>query len=105
MPDPAPGLKYVSQNMDPERPDTFPEEAEWKSPPRTKAPQSLEATTLVTNNNCRKCGHTRTEVVPYCCQWGNPYVDSDASPPDTRTAVMLDVRPRMNKEDEEAYNW
>ena len=65
---------------------------ESDSPPRTKAPPSPEATTPETDDNCRKCGHTRTKVVPYCCQCGQQYVDGSETPPDKRTAVMLDVK-------------
>ena len=48
---------------------------EQGSPLRTKEAPSPEATTPVTDNNCRKCGHTRTEVVPHCCKCGHQYVD------------------------------
>ena len=76
-------------DVDLECPETFPEEDEWKSPPRAhgsipedsrpeaKTIQSPEAITLVIDNNCRRCGFIRTEVVPYC-QCGVSFWDKES---------------------------
>ena len=72
------------------------------SPPRTKAPPSPEATTPETEDNCRKCGHTRTEAAPYCCQCGQQYVDGSGNLPDKRTALMLDTMGLLTAADEDA---
>ena len=116
-PEGPPGLDEFLQDMDLERPETFPEEDEWKSPPRAQgsiledggqeaqAIQSPEATTPVTDNHCRRCGFIRTEVVPYCCQCGETFWDSKRAEsrgensPGKRTAVMLDMRPMLNAEE------
>ena len=55
------------------------------------SPETREATTPETDNWCRKCGHSRVEVVPYCGQCGHRHHDSllstldSEAPPDKRT--------------------
>ena len=103
-----PGLDDIFQDLDTERSVTYPDEDEWKSPPRVQGSiledGSQEAKTPELDECCRICLADRNGILDLdkCDYCGTPFVDSkepwsdaEEKASDQQVPFLLDVRSLM----------